>query len=210
MGLACLVVFFLPGQERLRQRGPMNTGHDSVACASCHTQAPGSIRQQIQANTRFILGLRKTTVDFGHLPVQNDQCLACHERPNDTHPIFRFLEPRFAEARQTIAPQNCVSCHREHNGVRVTAEPSFCSSCHQELRLRKDPLSITHEQLVKDEKWQTCLGCHDYHGNHPMNAPTSLRDTIPIARILDYMDGGRSPYPGPVRHKAEYVEGRRE
>lgn len=185
----------------------MNTGHDTVSCMSCHTPAPGTFRQQIQANTRYMLSMRETGVDFGHRPVQNEQCLTCHQRSDDAHPVFRFLEPRFAEARSEIAPQNCVSCHREHNGVRVTAQASFCATCHQDLSLRKDPLAVSHEKLVRDERWQTCLGCHDYHGNHAMNAPTNLGDTIPVVQILRYLAGGRDPYPGPVRKRAENVRG---
>ena len=35
-------------------------------------------------------------------------------------PYFDFFEPRFAEAREKIQPQFCLSCHLEHSGKRVT------------------------------------------------------------------------------------------
>ena len=48
-------------------------------------------------------------------------------------------------------------------------------------------------------RWETCLGCHDFHGNHAMKAPRRLGDAIPSDQIQRYFDGGRSPYPDPIR-----------
>ncbi|PKM37694.1 MAG: hypothetical protein CVV06_04420 [Gammaproteobacteria bacterium HGW-Gammaproteobacteria-10] len=126
----------------------------------------GSPCQQIQANIRFVLGRRETTAAFIHSAVGNEQCLRCHERPNDRHPVYRFLEPRFAKAREKISPQSCVSCHNEHRGRRVTfGRIDYCRYCHEKTELRKAPLDISHADLITLKQWDTCLGCHDFHGN---------------------------------------------
>ena len=195
VALACLVILFWPGQERWHQSGPMNTGHEMLNCTACHKPAPGAIRQQLQVNVRAALGLRKSAVDFGLQAVGNDTCLTCHNRANDRHPVFRFLEPRFAEARVQLQPQFCGACHQEHTCQRVTVEPTFCVQCHQETKLNNDPISISHRQLIAAQKWDSCLGCHDFHGNHVMQTETDVAKGFTRQQILDYFAGGPSPYP---------------
>jgi hypothetical protein len=202
-GALLLLLFLLPGNETLRARGPMNTGHEGFRCESCHRPAPGSVRQQLQANARYGLGLRATPADFGRRDVDNEACLACHDRPDDRHPVYRFLEPRFAKARQAIAPQRCESCHREHSGLRVTrGEIGYCQHCHGDTRLEKDPLDVSHERLIADKRWETCLGCHDFHGNHLRRTPERLDQAIAPAIIRGYFDGGATPYGRERRHRA--------
>lgn len=211
-GLAALVVLAMPGQQRLHASGPANTGHQDLACESCHRPAPGSRRQQIQANVAYWLGRRETGADYGHQAVDNQACLACHERPNDRHPVFRFLEPRFAEARQALAPHQCASCHLEHQGGRVTLaveQSGYCVNCHQEISLKNDPASVPHARLIAEERWQSCLGCHDYHGNHQMETETDLRRAFDPQAIEMYFQGGPSPYSDTRYHQAkrEVVDG---
>jgi hypothetical protein len=172
----------------------MNAGHGELECASCHQPAPGSVRQQIQASTRYLLGLRETPVDFGFRKVENGDCNACHERPFDRHPVFRFNEPRFSDARKAIAPQECASCHREHSGRRVTVQPGYCRHCHGGLEMKNDPLDVPHATLVRESLWLSCLGCHDFHGNHVMTTPTRLADAISSLRVGRYFEGDASPY----------------
>ena len=172
----------------------MNIGHEELGCAACHEAAPGTLRQQLQANARFVLGLRRTPADFGNSDVTNEDCIACHERPFDRHPVFRFNEPRFEKARKNIAPHQCQSCHREHSGAKVVAEATYCSECHGDLALEDDPIDIPHSSLVEDGRWQTCLGCHDFHGNHRYEVPTKLRRAVPEWRIGTYFAGAESPY----------------
>ena len=193
-GLLLLVFLMLPSQEALHKRGPMNKGHEGMRCASCHKRAPGSFRQQVQANIRFILGRRESPADIGHRPVGNTECLDCHERPNDRHPVFRFFEPRFKEARANIQPTQCASCHREHSGKLATIQPTFCVNCHSDLIMKKDPLTTPHHELIQSERWETCLGCHDFHGNHPVETPTAITEALAPEKILDYFNGGISPY----------------
>jgi hypothetical protein len=201
-GLAVTALLALPGQERLHAHGPMNTGHEALVCTSCHRPAPGTMRQQLQANTRWALGMRSHPADFGLQAVDNPACLRCHDRPNDRHPVFRFVEPRFAAARRAIAPHRCVSCHREHNGRRLTVEPGYCVNCHSELSMSKDPLDVPHATLVERGDWLSCLGCHDFHGNHEMKTPTRLSEALPAQRIAEYFAGAPSPYPGEVVYAA--------
>ena len=184
----------MPAQQRWRAPGTMNVGHETLDCTSCHTPAPGTIRQQIQANVRYLLGLRQTAADFGSRDVQNRDCLGCHERPFDRHPVYQFNEPRFAEARANIGAHQCQSCHGEHAGAKVIAQATYCSECHTDLELKHDPIDVPHVKLIRDERWESCLGCHDFHGNHQRQTQKSLSRAIPPERIVDYFAGAKSPY----------------
>ena len=177
----------------------MNIGHEKLACESCHTPAPGTTRQQVQANVRYLLGLRKTAADFGNRDVTNSDCLACHERPFDRHPVFRFNEPRFEKARAELGANQCQSCHAEHTGKKVTAKATYCSTCHSDLEMENDPIDVPHVKLVEQERWETCLGCHDFHGNHKYVAPKKVKQVFTPARIADYFHGGKSPYGSDLR-----------
>lgn len=197
IGLAVLLLFVMPGKEHLHVRGPMNKGHEDLECGSCHKPVDGSFRQQIQANMRYVLGMRQAPVPLGHHDVDNKACLDCHDRPNDRHPVFRFLEPRFAEARQNIKPQHCISCHLEHQGKLATIEPTFCVNCHSDMKVKRDPITTPHEELAQQGRWETCLGCHDFHGNHQYELQTALENAIPPQQIESYFNGTEdSPYPG--------------
>lgn len=195
VGAVALGVLLMPSSERLIAAGPMNTGHENLSCESCHKPAEGTVRQQLQANVQYALGRRATEVDFVRRPVGNAACLECHSRPKDVHPVSRFLEPRFAEARTALAPQLCGSCHREHEGRRVTvSETAFCRHCHQDVKIAKDPLTVSHQELASRNDWQSCLGCHDFHGNHAMKLKTSVAEALPPEYVLQYFQGGPSPY----------------
>ncbi|MCP4808465.1 MAG: (2Fe-2S)-binding protein [Proteobacteria bacterium] len=190
MGLA---VLFAPPLEDLLASGPENTGHDGLECADCHLEAPGTTRQQLQANTQWLLGSRETPADFVHGPVDNDACEDCHDRDGeDRHPPFRFREARFEDARDAIAPQYCVSCHQEHQGGRVTNGGETCEHCHEEFE--EEVLEPDHQALADDGRFETCLQCHDFHDNHLFDEPTSLDDAIPLDEVQAYLDGGEDPY----------------
>ncbi|MGR9114872.1 MAG: cytochrome c3 family protein [Gammaproteobacteria bacterium] len=204
IGLASLGLLFFPGYDRFHVRGPMNTGHEKVKCASCHKEAPGTMRQQIQANLRFILGFRAHSADYMYRAVGNENCLYCHERPNDRHPVYRFLEPRFQKARENLKPHSCISCHAEHKGQRVTLEQiGYCSHCHKKTSLRKDPLDVPHDKLITLNLWDGCLGCHDFHGNHIRDVPKTVDQIIAPEKVHAYFQGGESPYGSKLRYKAK-------
>jgi hypothetical protein len=198
-----VIVFSLPGMERDLASGRMNTGHEALDCRSCHLTAPGTMRQQVQAKFKNWVGMRDSSADFGYLPVSNENCLECHARPNDKHPVSRFLEPRFAEARKSIQPQLCNSCHMEHNNRRVTINPAYCINCHRDLKLKDDPVNISHEQLAAQNNWTSCLACHDYHGNHIREAPTDLNKALAAEKIEKYFSGDSSPYSDKKRYSAK-------
>lgn len=180
--------------------GPMNTMHDDLACEACHREAPGTLRQQLQAAARDAIGMSTAGVDIGFRKVTSDECRACHDRPDDRHPIGRFLEPRFARAREVLGPEQCSSCHREHAGVRVTAaDTTFCRHCHADMKIEHDPIDVPHRDLVATQQWNTCLGCHDYHGNHAVKAPRTLGTSHSLEAIRRYFEGGNSPYGAPIR-----------
>lgn len=186
--------------------GPMNIGHEKLQCNDCHIASPGSTRQQLQAKLQYALGNRQSDAVFGYKPVDNNNCLKCHERPNDRHPVFRFFEPKFKKARSKIRAQNCVSCHNEHTGIRVSTNIEFCQVCHEKLSLKKDPLTPTHEFLVTGKQWDTCLRCHDFHGNHKMKVPTDIKNAISTNKIFGYFAGDISPYSKEKFHKAKYSQ----
>ncbi len=194
--IAGLSALATPVARHLKAVGPMNVGHETLACTDCHRRAPGSLRQQLQANLRFAMGQRTVPASMGRLPIGNGACLSCHDRPEDRHPVFRFMEPRFADARRARSPHLCNGCHLEHQGVRVTATSDFCEACHLELDIPGDRLDVTHATLVDRGQWSSCLGCHDYHGSHQIEASTSFEAAITNGQIVEYLNGGASPYPG--------------
>lgn len=200
--VAVLAVLLVPGRERLRAAGPANTGHEALACTQCHTPADGTVRQQLQANARYLAGLRGSGADFVHKPVGNVDCVSCHTNEDDKHAPHRFNEPRFEQARAELAPQYCVSCHSEHQGGRVTVEGTFCGSCHQDMEIREDPITPSHASLASEKKWGTCLSCHDYHGNHIRTTPTRLEGGIEEAAVRAYLRGGSAIYGNQLRFPA--------
>ncbi|CAG7857395.1 hypothetical protein MCAMS1_02199 [biofilm metagenome] len=200
LGLLGLAVLLSSAFDPYHAAGPMNSGHEQLQCKSCHQEAPGTLRQQVQANLRHALGLRERLADIGHQAVTNERCLECHERPNDRHPVYRFLEPRFGKARAALSPHYCGSCHTEHQGRRVTrTDIGYCVNCHKKTRLRKDPLDVPLDRLIALKRWDSCLGCHDFHGNHLMKTPSRVEQMIPAEKIRAYFQAGASPY-GDDRH----------
>lgn len=81
--------------------------------------------------------------------------------------------------------------------------PDYCRNCHEKTKLRNDPLDISHANLIVQKQWETCLGCHDFHGNHIMKTARSIDDAIPPKKILAYFRGGDSPYGNKVRYPAK-------
>ncbi len=194
-GLFLVGLLVYPDRSALVAKGPMNTGHEELACQDCHLAVEGTVAQQFSANVHYWLGLRESTIGFGSRDVDNAACLDCHDRPDDRHPVSRFLEPRFADQRKALAPHACASCHSEHRGVRITQDTiGYCSHCHQDTSLEQDPITPTHEALVRLAGWNTCLRCHDFHGNHVWSTPVTLEEALPESRIWDYFSGGPSPY----------------
>jgi len=198
-----IIVLVLPHFAQLHAHGPMNTGHEKLDCDSCHIFAQGTLRQQLQANARYWLGLRNKPAAMGYEKVENKMCIACHDRPKDNHPVYRFFEPKFRPVRQKIQPQFCGSCHLEHNNKRVTIGTEFCQFCHDELRIKHDRISPSHAILVKNKKWQSCLGCHDFHGNHKMKLEEKLKNALTLKTINQYFAGAASPYSKHKFYKAK-------
>lgn len=197
IGIGVVIYALLPlkASEQMLSLGPMNTGHEDLSCETCHTPANGTMMQQLTTNIQWAFGMRSTSADFGTENVDNKKCQACHDRPNDRHPVHRFLEPRFRDAVNKIDVTQCETCHREHNGVRlVLEEATFCVNCHSDLEIKDDPLDVSHETLIAQKAWNTCLQCHDFHGNHMFDAAERMKDTIPMTAIINYIKGGEDPY----------------
>lgn len=175
--------------------GPMNSGHEGFSCNTCHSDAEGTLWQQIQSNMQYGIGLRKNSTDFGTIDVETKKCLACHDRDNDRHPTHRFLEPKFRKAVEKVNSADCNTCHSEHQGKRVTIKKTnYCMNCHEDLTVKNDPLDTSHTALIQAKAWDTCLQCHDFHGNHEYKVPSKMKDTIPRATLKIYFEGGKDPF----------------
>jgi nitrate reductase cytochrome c-type subunit len=172
----------------------MNKGHEKLSCMECHEPANGNTQQQIQSNVKHWLEFTSEASPFGYVTPDNKDCLSCHEREDDNHPIYRFNEPKFNKVREAIHPERCVSCHQEHRGVRVTSEPNNCKHCHEDLSLKKDKISPEHNMLIKKKNWTSCLACHDFHGNHKRETPRKKEHMISEHTLKDYFLGGKDPY----------------
>lgn len=195
LGVSIFYILTLDATEEYVSIGPMNTGHDDLSCFVCHADAKGNLMQQVQSNISYAVGARENNVDFGSQKVTVDNCLQCHDRPNDRHPNHRFSEPRFKEAIKNIDATTCLTCHSEHHEERVSVKSiDYCMNCHQDLVVENDPLDIDHKTLIAKEEWFTCIQCHDFHGNHRYEVPLQLKDTISMERIQTYFKGGNDPY----------------
>jgi ferredoxin-NADP reductase len=206
LSLGILIFFFLSldSSKEYISLGPMNTGHKEVSCVACHADAKGNLSQQLQSNFMFTIGIRKEGVDFGTKDVVANNCLICHDRPNDRHPTYRFLEPKFKEAIKHINATTCITCHTEHKGERVTIKTvnmNYCMNCHKELKVKDDPLDISHKELIDKKQWFTCIQCHDFHGNHTYKVAKKLKDTIPMTMIQAYLKGGKDPFGNVKKYK---------
>lgn len=195
LGVSLFFVLTLDSSESYVSIGPMNTGHEDLNCFACHADASGNLMQQVQSNFEHTIGSREEGVDFGTQDVDVDNCLGCHDRPNDRHPTYRFSEPRFKDAISNIDATTCITCHKEHKEERVSViTADYCMNCHQDLEVENDPIDISHKDLIAQEEWSTCIQCHDFHGNHKYEVAEKLSDTIPMKTIQNYFDGGKDPY----------------
>ena len=194
----------IPPALGFRSKGPMNTSHESLKCEACHREAPGTLRQQLGHNANTLMGFHDADwVPVGYAEVDNQACLDCHNRPNDRHPVSRFMELRYAEEQAKWGVHECKGCHGEHTGSRVAnLEITFCQSCHSDLDVQADPIDPTHAELAAAGEWATCMSCHDFHGNHKMDVPTTEENRIPTALLLEYMEGGPDPYSEEKFHTA--------
>ena len=195
---ACIIVLLFSRLESLRMPGPLMHGHSELECESCHWPAPGTTRQQLQSIARSAVRLEASSVDLGARRVGTEACVSCHERMDDRHPVFRFAEPRFAKMREALGPLDCTTCHPDHSGRRISAQATVCRHCHGELKMKHDPLDVSHHELVVAKRWKTCLTCHDFHGNHDHQPPLTQAAALPQEIVDRYLHGGDSPYGPPI------------
>lgn len=196
------VLMALPNYGRSVVAGHMVPGHEDLACTKCHTPAPGTMRQQVRANVLHWVGLRETSASFGHEPVSAAVCSGCHARENDRHPSFRFREPRFQQINKTLDARDCLTCHSEHSAQRVSNDGMFCGACHDGMKARKEVIQPTHAELSHAKRWDSCLTCHDFHGNHAVKAPKLFQDAHDLEAIRAYLADGADPYSEKKIHPA--------
>lgn len=205
LGAAALAGLASPGAERFHAAGPSNPGHALLDCSECHRPAVGTPRQQLQAKASALLGLREYDADFVHREVRTRDCQACHLREDDRHPVYRFDEPRFVDARAALGANRCTGCHVEHSGRRASVTSGFCETCHSEIKIKEEPLrgspAISHAELAETGRWATCMTCHDFHGNHKYAPPSRMEEALSEAAVFEYLSDGVSPY-GPATQRA--------
>ncbi len=242
----CGWIAFSSVHANMLNPGPMAPGHQGLTCVSCHESAPGTTSQQLQSALKRLIFWRNDEsefVKFGFLKPESSDCVACHDRSKDSHPISRFREPRFMTAIETVDARECAGCHKEHTGVRVSAKMEFCSACHSTMAMKNDPLgdfpktqevasietpkpvvktrsikpvaktrsfqilpppsaaiiedakpAMSHAILASTNRWDTCMGCHDFHGNHQRTTPTSMSMRIDTRLLQAYLIDGMDPY----------------
>ena len=193
----------MPDYGRSVVPGRMVAGHETLACTKCHAEAPGTLRQQVRANVLHWASLRETGATFGHEAVSAGACRDCHARDNDRHPSFRFREPRFQGVNRTLDARNCLTCHSEHKAERVSNDGTFCVACHDGMKARKELIQPTHAALSRGGRWDTCLTCHDFHGNHPVKAPRDLDEAHGLSAVRAYLADGADPYSRTKTHPAK-------
>lgn len=126
--------------------GPLSNGHYQLTenCQACHTSP------------------------FGGKEVLQQACIDCHgderKKPQDSHPMSKFKDPRNADLLSKINAASCISCHTEHKAEithkdGLTLPKDFCIHCHQDIGEDRP----SH----KDMDFMTCKnsGCHNYHNN---------------------------------------------
>jgi hypothetical protein len=52
IGILCLLLLLADNYADWHSPGLANSGHEKLKCSDCHRLAPGSVRQQIQANLK--------------------------------------------------------------------------------------------------------------------------------------------------------------
>ena len=184
-------------------KGPILVAHERLNCVECHVASPGTTRQQVQANLRHLLGLQDHGADLGFAAVDSSKCISCHARPNERHPIFRFREPRFKQALEQVNAESCLGCHTEHTGQLASVDIDFCQACHEDLKLNSDPLDVSHQLLISKNDWNSCLGCHDFHGNHPVKPPLVRAEAHSVSALRTYLENGSSPYSNTKTYEAK-------
>jgi hypothetical protein len=70
------------------------------------------------------------------------------------------------------------------------------------LKMDRDPLDVPHLKLVQEARWHSCLGCHDFHGNHVMQTPTRVSEATDPAQIIGYFAGHATPYSARLKQRA--------
>ncbi len=147
---AWLAYLMLSGDNKeLFMPGPVSSGHHQigVACEACHTDPLGGGEVILQA------------------------CIDCHgedrKKPDDSHPVEKFLDPRNADRLENIDATNCITCHTEHRPEitmkdGLTQAIDLCFHCHADVAENRPSHKGMEFTSCKDS------GCHNYHNNRAL------------------------------------------
>ena len=79
---------------------------------------------------------------------------------------------------------------------------NYCRSCHENTEIKDDRWILSIRIYSEMENGNTCLQCHDFHGNHIYEVPQKMKDTIPLLEVQNYLKGEKVIYSTRKHHKA--------
>ena len=84
----------------------------------------------------------------------------------------------------------------------------FCLHCHQTWGNKPDTITPRHTTPIAEERWETSLQCHEFHGSHGYKSPLLLSEAFSVEEVQQYLDGDApapygdllQPYPEERKH----------
>jgi len=170
-------------------------------CLSCHeqklTEHPGQDGKKSFAliaqgsDLCYQCHDRMGTEKFGHLPVREGECLACHDPHGSSFPNLLAVGENQREL--------CLGCHDsgpfeqkyEHGPVALGA----CTYCHT-------PHGSSRKGLLREDAQQLCLGCHSDMAEGLKQAAVIHPAVTDLSCVSCHMPHG-SAEPGLLKQKGE-------
>lgn len=172
------------------ERAPDGKGADFDSCTQCHAEktAGATIHPAVQAGCNACHGVsveeEQITVSltakgndlcftcheekrpnpavlFGHPPIQQERCIACHDPHTSANPKLLRRPTDVLEAGKNL----CLDCHKNietqiNKRNRHAAVETGCSTCHETHRSEPSSTAQGTFHLAKPQP-ELCLDCHD-------------------------------------------------
>jgi len=151
---------------------------EGLACQTCHGPAREHLRHPGKPSAGFVT-FRETS--FKDIKVENDRCLACHERGE------RGFWRASTHATRGV---RCVDCHAVMCPVTASAVPN--------AQLKKSPIAteFVNPFMVTRPETQVCLRCH-LDKKMQINLPSHM----PLREGLMTCVDCHNPHGGPYQHQ---------
>ena len=177
----------------------MNTGHDTSPASRVTCRAPGSVRQQLQAIARALGRGRpaaRSTSASAPSPTRSARPATTAPTMSPGVPLPRAALRRGPRGDPSRAMHVVPPRARRRARDRSPTEPTAATAT-RDLDVKNGSPRRLAPHARRGQRWDTCLGCHDFHGNHGLSHRPARRRDRPAA-IQTYLDGGPSPYPAPI------------